>query len=249
MSSLKIILKITIAFCTVVGILFGAYRFLTGNIFRIQDIEVELDNKASYNYIFPKIKETLDMRMMTLFGQYVWRVDLEKILKTVESDLRIKDAKITRVLPNTIHISVSPYTPIANILGKNTKQLYPVARDGEVLPPIAITDAPDGTILRGENFVKDRELRLSAIELLLALPESGSLSLKTVSEIYFHKKKGFQLRLQKSGAEVWMGSDKFAHRVSQAQRVVDYLEREQLTGRISDARYGKKVVVKLKSEL
>ena len=64
-----------------------------------------------------------------------------------------------------------------------------------------------------------------ALDLLLSLSEEGSLSHKTVSEISFNKKKGFQLRLQKSGEEVWMVFDNFGHRVSHAQRVIDYLDR------------------------
>jgi hypothetical protein len=45
-----------------------------------------------------------------------------------------------------------------------------------------------------------------------------------------------------------MGFENFNRRAIQAHRVVEYLQREQLSGRIIDARYAKKVVVKLRND-
>lgn len=248
MSGLKLALKIFTAVTGSVVLVLSVYLFFAHNIFRIRDIDIQLADRAAASFIYPKIKEGLDLRFRNLFGQSIWRADLKKILRTVENDPRVKEVKVQRVLPSTIRIIVSPYTPILNIMGKHANELHPIARDGEVLPAVPGLEAPDSPILRGESFLKDQNMRLRAIALLLSLPESGSLSQRSVSEIFFDKKKGFQLRLQPSGLMVWIGFEDFVHRAHQAKRVLEYLENERLAGRIIDARYSKKVVVKLRND-
>jgi cell division septal protein FtsQ len=240
--------KVALAGFLVMGVTAGAYYFLTRSFFRIHEVSVSLDESAESSAIFPGIKESLDTRLRSFHGQYIWRVDLERILQAVESDLRVKDAKVTRLYPDQIQISVLPYTPVVNILDKNKSYLHPVARNGEVLPPVAVRDANDSPILRGGIFLAQKSLRSQALELLHSTPVTGALSQKTISEISFSKKYGFELRLHPTGTIVWMGHEDFAHRVSQAARVADYLKNEELTGRIIDARYGKKVVVKLRND-
>lgn len=232
----------------IVGLLFAVYAFLTDRMFRIREVDIQLKDEASYSIIFPKIKQNLDFRLMNLFGDYVWRVDLEKILDVVEKDHRIKEAKVTRRLPDTIQVQIIPHTPVAHILKSNSRQMVPVARGGELLPPVNVEDATDSPILRGQIFLSDAALRLRVSELLMALPEEGPLSQRTVSELSYDKNKGFKLILQPSGAQVWMGFENFNHRLQQAIRVVQYLDSEQLSGRIIDARLAKKVVVKLRND-
>ena len=95
--------------------------------------------------------------------------------------------------------------------------------------------------------MKKEEIRIGAVELLKALPESGSVSVHTAAEITYDSKKGYQILLSSSALQIWMGFDDFTSRISQTKRVVDYLESEKLSGRIIDARFGKKVVVKLRN--
>lgn len=248
MKSLKILAKIIIASAVVFGCTFGMYSFLTSQIFRIETIEVSMASEASNAYVFSKIKKSLDGLLSPFTGQFVWNMDLEKVMRIVESDLRIKDVKVSRTLPNHVQISITPYTSILNILGKKTNVLYPVSRDGEVLPAVPSAEAPDSPILRGEIFLHEKNLRMKAIELIWGLRETGSLSQRTVSEISFNKKKGFQLLLQNSNLTVWVGGEDFKTRLDRAHRVVEYLQGEHLAGRIIDARYSKKVVVRLRND-
>ncbi len=243
-----VLLKVFISTLVISGTVYGLYHFLTGKTFRVHNVEVSLDNNADSGFLFPIIKDDIEAKLMQLFGKHVWDVDLDRVIKTVEKDLRVKDAKVTRKLPDTIRITILPYTPIAHILGSRGTRVYPLSRSGEVLPSVAVNETVDSVILRGDIFLRDKDVRMLAIELLNSLPDRGALNARSVSEISFDKKKGLQLRLVDSGSEVWMGFENFAHRASQAQRVLDYLIREQMTGRIIDARYQKKVVVKLRNE-
>lgn len=248
MKRLKVFFKILISSVTVLGLIAVIYIFLTSPTFRIQPIEVKMVDEASYSQVFSKIKKPLDNLLSQFTGQFVWDLDLEKVMRVALSDLRIKDVKVSRTLPNRIQVLITPHMPILNVLGNKTRVLHPIARNGEVLPDVQATDAPDGPILRGEFFLHEKDLRMKAIELMLALQETGSLSQRTVSEISFDKKKGFQLYLQNSKLVVWVGSEDFKTRIGQAHRVVDYLQGEHLAGRIIDARYNKKVVVRLRND-
>ena len=248
MKSLKLIGKFLLAAFTLTSLLYATFAFLTSSLFRINKIDINLVDEASHYAIFPQIKESLDLRLMNLFGDYIWRVDLEKILELVERDARIKEVKVSRILPNSLLVNVVPHTPMANVLAKNSNKIYPLSRNGDLLPPVAPKEATDGPVLRGEIFIKDKKLRMDALELLNQLPKEGELSLLRVSEILYDKKKGFQLIIEPDGATVLLGFNDFAKRLSQAQRVVDYLTNQQMSGRIIDARFAKKVVVKLRND-
>jgi cell division septal protein FtsQ len=248
MKRTQVILKTLLATVAVLALLFGVFQFLTSSLFRIVDVQIVLTNQASHSVLFHKIQESLDTRLSKYEGRYVWGVDLGQILDEVAQDLRVKNVDVTRQLPNKIFVKIEPYTPLLNIVTNNKKILYPVSRDGEVLPSVSSLEAIDSPILIGEIFLKDRELRLKAVELTLALPETGSISYRSVAEIRYDKKNGFQLQLQSLSTFVWIGFDDFETRIHRSHRVADYLQNEQLTDRIIDARYSKKVVVRLRNE-
>lgn len=243
----KVIGKTAVAAIFFAAIFYAGFTAITSPFFQVSDLTIELADEASQGMLFNKIKDTLDTRLRYLRGRYVWQVDIEEVLNKVQKDLRVKDAKVTRVLPNRILVSVTPFTPIASILTKTSDKLQPVARDGELLPALDATETPDGPILRGEIFVTDKNVRAEAIKLMLALPENGSLSISQISEIQYDKSHGFTLTATPGGTDVWIGFEDFTRHASQAQRVLDYLRSQQLTGRIIDARLGKKVVVRLRN--
>ncbi len=239
--------KIAVATGFISALVYLVFSAVTSPFFRVSDLDVQLSEDASQGVIFNKIKDTFETRFKYLRGRYVWQLDIADLLTKVQNDLRVKEAKVTRILPNKVLISVTPYTPIASIMTKSSDKLYPVARDGEVLPALETAETPDGPILRGEIFLQDQSARLNVLKLMLALPERGSLSLSQISEIQFDRKRGYILTASPGGIDIWMGAEDFTRHASQAQRVLDYLRTQQLTGRIIDARLSKKVVVKLRN--
>jgi cell division septal protein FtsQ len=156
-------------------------------------------------------------------------------------------------LPNSIRIDVTPHVAVANVLGNQSDVMYPVARDGSVLPAVEASEAPDSPILRGEQFLKDSHLRARVLEILDAIPDAGSFSRDQISEMYLDKNNDFLLTLKKNGSQVNIGHenfdpDVFRTRAGRVGRVLNYLEDQQMVGRVIDARYSKKVVVKLRNE-
>lgn len=226
----------------------GLVIFISSPMFTIQSFEIELEKNAANPYIFPKIRDALNVKIKNIKGQSIWAVDLDRLLAQVEGDQRIKEARVQRVLPNRILVQISPYTAVANVMGASSDRLHPVAPDGQLMPAVAALDAPDGPVMRGQEFIKEIDLRKGALALLKELPEEGTLSGNNISEIDYSRKSGFRLIVSPSGHEVWMGIEDFKNRSHQAQKVIDYLEESHLTGRIIDARFTKKVVVRLRNE-
>jgi cell division septal protein FtsQ len=239
--------KIAVATGFISAVIYLIISAAMSPLFRVSGLDIQLSEESSQGILFNKIKDTLDARFKNLRGEYVWKVDIEDVLRKVQGDLRVKEAKVTRLLPNRVLVSVTPYTPIASIMANSSDRMYPISRDGEVLPPLDAAEIPDGPILRGEMFLRDATLRQDALKLLLSLPEHGSLSLSQISELQFDKKRGFVMTVTPGGVDVWMGFSDYARHASQAQRVLDYLKVQRLTGRIIDARLGKKVVVRLRN--
>ncbi|MEQ1664754.1 MAG: FtsQ-type POTRA domain-containing protein [Bdellovibrionales bacterium] len=252
MIKFKSALKFFIIGFSIVALIIGGYSFLSSRQFRVREVEIQLENmgenNAGYTFTFPKIKEELDLRLRSIMGINIWRVDLKKLLNLIESDSRVSSAKISRVFPDKISISILPHTPLANIMLHEKSNLIPVARSGEILSSVKREDATDSPILRGEIFLKDRTILSQALSILISLPESGTFSQKSISEIFYDKKNGFQLLTVPNGTRVWLGFDDFARRSNHARRVADYLQNENMSGRIIDARFRKKVVVRSRNE-
>jgi cell division septal protein FtsQ len=238
-----------LVFVTVIAaMLVGVYFVAESPILRVDTVKIELADEASTGFSFPKIRETLDIRLKKFSGKQVWQIDLENIFDIAKNDLRVQKARVKRRLPNIIEVEILPHTAIANIMGPSSDRLFPMARDGEVLPPVPTVDANDAPILRGEKFISDKTLRLQALDMLLTLPEKGHVSYRHVSEVNYDKKNGFQLILSPNGIEVWLGFEDYPRRLSKAEKVAAYLTNEKMNGRVIDARYSKKVVVKLRNE-
>lgn len=249
---MKTWMRMTLAAFVFTALCAGGYLAATNDAFRIRHVDVVLD-RDDPSFIFPAVKQSLDKRLATLHGQFVWQVDIERLLGIAEKDRRIKDVKVTRILPNTIRVTVTPHSAIANILGVQSDVLFPIARDGSILPSVEASDAPDSPILRGEEFLKNQTLRSRVLGVLEAIPENGNFSRETISEVYLDKNKDIMFTLKKNGTRVVLSEDERSekevqNRVSQVSRVLNYLENQQMVGRVIDARYSKKVVVKLRNE-
>ncbi len=239
--------KIAVTVVALAAVGYGIFSLLSSPTFRIHKIEIVPSQDASLAVNFQPIRNELNARLSSVLGRYTWNVDIEDALARIEKDRRIKDARIRRILPDRLRIVVTPHVPIANVMGTRSDQLFPMARDGELLPPQSLAATGDRPILRGPEFLVQPDLRTQAVALLLALPTNGTLSRPNVSEIQFDKKVGFKMTVSPSGTDVLVGFNDFAEHAEHAQRVLDYLNDQHLTGRIIDARMDKKVVVKLRN--
>lgn len=245
---MKAWLKVTISALVITSFVGGITYFMTRNFFRVKRIEITLAENNDPSFLFPKVQASLEQKLHNVYGQFVWQVDIQRILALIEQDRRIRDVFVTRVLPNTIRVVIEPQVAFANIMGNDSLLFYPLSQEGDVMPAVRAPDAPDGPILRGAKFLQSLDYRTEALKLLHSLPETGAFSRAAISEIHMSEKNGLRMILKKSGSEVLIGKDDYKNRTSYVSRVIHYLDSERLSGRVIDARYSKKVVVKLRNE-
>lgn len=213
---------------------------------KLQPIEFILDEGASHERIlFEKISENLHTVFRKIEGKWIWSTTLDEVLATVQTDSRVKAAHVFRRYPNRILVVIQPQTTAANFLDGDGF-LHPVATDGSLLPPVYPSQAPDRPLLRGKKFAAQPQLRERVVQLLGELPETGMFSQSTVSEIHYDEKTGFEFTLIGSGVTVKVGDDSLLHKANQIEKVLMYLQSQRIKGRVIDARFAKKVVVKLR---
>ena len=244
---MRVWIKLLLASIVSLGSIVVVYQYLDREDFQITELRVELMSDEDPSTLFPEIKSDVLPKLAAFVGHSIWSVDLEEVLEVVEKDRRIKDVRISRRLPNKLKIYVEPHQALANILARDNKQIYPLSRAGSLFEPKNLSEASDAPILRDSRFLKNIKIRKLALDLLLELPESGDFSLESVSEIQYSKKDGLVLVLGLDDNTVIMGDRDFKKRISHVRRVVQYLRSENLRGRVIDARFSKKVVVRLRN--
>lgn len=213
---------------------------------KIQSIQIDLADSSDQHLLFQRIRSSLLPQLRHFEGKYFWQVSLATVMELAIKDRRVKSASLFREFPSRLRLEILPHTPVLGYLGSDGR-VYPVARDATLLPPQSHHDAPDLPFLRGEDLKDEPGLREMALELFAAIPDSGPLQKASVSEIIYARKEGFKIFVTGAKAEIKMGDQDFGPRVSRVNKVLSYLESRNVRGRVIDARFSKKVVVRVRN--
>ena len=192
-----------------------------------------------------KMKERLNAQLAHLKGKRIWEIDLSKMRASLARDEWVKDIAIARRLPNEVRVSVRPKSA-ALVLVSKQGEFIPITDDSELLSALPSGQLPDVPILRGEIFAKDRARRDRAVKLALALSEDGPLGRHNVSEISWTNEEGYVLTLIQPKVEVKLGEERVDLKTMRVAQVLNYLSANNLRGRVIDASFSKKVLVRLR---
>lgn len=247
MESVKKAIKILFAIVGVCGCLLATALYLKSDLLDIHDVQISQKASVQSGNLFSIIKEEMLPKLSSVYGESILGVDLGTLYERLQKDRRIKDVRISRSFPNRLNVVVEPHIPIANILSSRGDQVYPLTKEGSLFSPVSISESADAPILRGSAFLKDLERRKEALNLLNLFPNEGDFRLGDISEIHYDDRKGYILILNREANEVILGHKDFQRRIQHVSRVVQYLRSEKLKGRIIDARFSKKVVVRLRN--
>lgn len=180
-----------------------------------------------------RTKDALLARAGIKMGQNVFSVDLDAARNKILGDPYVKDALLTRRLPDTIAIAIEERVPAALVaLGSDT---FLVTRDGEAFKRLEVgdpSDLPIVTGLRPELAETDREgfaqsIR-RALDVAIDYQQSALASKMPLQEIHFEPGTGISLNVGGSGAPVTslvLGGPPFRKKLEQASRVAYELER------------------------
>jgi cell division septal protein FtsQ len=212
---------------------------------KIEAVQIDLAKNSNEDLLFQRIRQSLTSQFKSYEGRYFWQVPLKTVFEITSKDKRVKAAAVFREFPSRLRIEIEPHTPMLAYLARDGR-IYPVATDATLLPALQVADAPDLPLLRGDELNDELTLREKALELLQTFPDDGLMAKYKVSEIIHTKKDGFNVFINGADAEVQMGDTDFGPKVSRVQKVLGYLDSRNIKGRVIDARFSKKVVVRVR---
>lgn len=232
----------------ILGVFFGlgALAWTSSHRLRIQSVRILLSPDSQEDVLFERIKNGLEEKVKVFEGQFFWQASLTELHGLVIQDKRIRRLAVYRDFPSMLRVEIEPHTPVLIYLARDGR-VFPIANDGSLLPPVALKEAPDLPILRGEGVFERIDLREQAIALLESVPEQGAFEKKMVSEIFYTTREGFRVFVSGAVSEIKLGDSDFGPKISRIQKVVSYLQSQNIKGRVIDARFSKKVVVRVRN--
>ncbi len=229
------------------GILLTASITLKSHWFDLKPIKISLDPSSHQEVLFQRIKQDLEKEFKNGENKKIWQISIRDILKVTKKDNRIQQAYITRYLLEGISVRIRPRDPVLGLLDPKGK-VHPISSDASLLPPLPPQEAPDLPYLWGKEFFDDENRRAQAISLIEQIPAEGAVSRASISEIHFIPEQGFALVLVGKGIHILLGEGEFKSKVNRVDQVLHYLNEHQIDGRVIDARFSKKVVVRLRNQ-
>lgn len=223
---------------------FAFYGF-ESNLFSNIKVHVETLSDPSDEEQFNIIKNEILADIKFLNKESLWDIDISKIMTEIKRKNWIEDVQLTRLFPNRLEIGVV-LKKIEVVYVDDAGIWMPVANDGAMLSKNSKSLIPDVPYLRGRKFYDNKELRKSAIEFLRLFPRSGNLTPNQISEIYYEPKSGFEVLLAKTGTRVIFGQEALELKLKRVGKVLEYLEAKEILGRVIDARFEKKILVRMR---
>lgn len=206
-----------------------AYDKLAGTrLFVVKEIELQGAKRAS--------REELLRTLEAYKARGLWQLDLQAIRAAIEKNPWVLEAEISRVLPDALRVTVHEREPVAPWRSINNSIVW-VDRDGRSLgeldfnksdkvPPI-ISGLEEGA----SNEIKaTNHRRMELYQQLLSELDQGSAKLSEgIDEIKLDDLQGVRLHLLKYNVDVLIGGSEFRARLEKALKVLDAIERKDLS--------------------
>ncbi|PIS10682.1 MAG: cell division protein [Bdellovibrio sp. CG10_big_fil_rev_8_21_14_0_10_47_8] len=238
----KIFMSLVVIPTFVVGVL---YWLNERGFFNLQQIELAVEgNDQGSNFLKPLLAD-LNKELETYRGTSLWSLDLPEVSEKVKKMRWIQGSSLSRRWPHQLSVRILPREVKLLFVSQNGK-LLPIVEDGSFLQPVAAGEAPDVSLLAGDVFEKNVEMRKKAVTTISEIPDEGRFSRKTISELRYDSKEGFWATLIQSGMKVKIGDGQVSLRAARVSQVIEYMESRQLEARVIDANLSKKVLVRLR---
>ncbi|HEY1958419.1 MAG TPA: FtsQ-type POTRA domain-containing protein [Polyangiaceae bacterium] len=177
-----------------------------------------------------RTKDALLARAGIKMGQNVFSIDLDAARNKMLGDPYVKNAVLSRRLPDTIAVDLEERVPAAVVsLGKDT---FLVTRDGETFKHLEIGDPSDLPVITGlepELAETDRDAFADAVRRALDVAvdyqQSPLASKMPLQEIHFEPGSAISLDVGSPVTTLVLGGPPFRKKLDQAARVAFELER------------------------
>ena len=216
------------------------------SLLRVERVNVVQKGEVLHPILFESIAEDINSFLSDYSQQPIWKVSIENIRKALAEDSRIEDFQVKRKFPNQVIVALRPKQPLAALLSKKGR-LHPLSADGSLLPDFALGEAPDLPIVRGLHLFKNKKARLSLVGILNQIPEQGIFSREKISEVMQSSSGEVSVMLVTGGTKVLLGKSLDEKKITRVGQVLKYLQSRSFKGRVIDARFSKKVVVRVRN--
>jgi len=206
-----------------VAVAWGSRRYLTTSP-RFSLEQVVMSGQKT------RTKDALLARAGIKMGQNVFSIDLDVARNKMLGDPYVKDALLTRKLPDTIVVAIDERVPAAMVaLGNDT---FLVTRDGEAFKRLEVGDPSDLPVITGlqpELAETDREAFAQSVRRALDVAvdyQQSSLAAKMpLEEIHFEPGDGLSLGVGSPVTSLVLGGPPYRKKLDEAARVAFELER------------------------
>lgn len=216
------------------------------HIFTVNKIEVVTKNSDLPEHFLIYLNQLQDDLSM-FEGEDLWKIEMDKISEILSKHQWISEYRIYRRFPQTLRIEYEITKSMALFLNSKGK-LFVINEKSQVLPPIEIKKAPLLPVIQETKILKDELLRKRVVDVLKQIPQEGSLTLRSISEVSLGKNNELFLKHLGSKSLIKIGSSDLDIKSARVAKVLDYLDNNNLQWRVIDADFSKKVLVKLRND-
>jgi cell division septal protein FtsQ len=215
------------------------FRSLTGSqFFAVKEIALEGNTRTSREELLALVEDKTRTNL--------WKLDLEEIRKALRRNAWVRDAEVTRQLPDKLHVKINEREPYALVRRSDNSVVW-IDRDGtvlgdhsrfnrEVVPPV-ISGLAEGVT---PKVMETNQRHLDLYQQLLGELDGQPPHLSPqVDEVIFDGGDGLKLRVHEGRVAVLLGTKDFRKRLEEALRILQAVERKDISAlqlmRISDA--------------
>ena len=236
------LISLGIVFITLASIILYK-EILKTSYFQVKEIQVEgcsRHAKAQIPYI-AGIKPPANLLSL----------NLKNICQCLENSPWIEKAKVKRIFPDKLEISIIERNPVALI---NLNQLYLVDEKGTIFKKAELEDGLSFPVLTGvtwENLMNQQEIYTHLITqtlTLMSLFEKEGIDNSAISEIHLDVNFGLTVFTTHYATKIEMGFSPFQEKCTHLRTIMDDLKRKDLIPQTIDLNYKHKAFVKIKPQ-
>ncbi len=226
------------ALILLVGSVMAYDKFTGSQLFILKEIELQGAKQAT--------PEELQRTLEPYKSRSLWQLDLQMIRATLEKNPWVREAEVSRVLPDSLRVTIHEREPVAPWHTPNNAVVW-VDRDGRSLgeldfnqmqnvPPI-ISGLEEGS---GEEVKAANQRRMEVYQKMMnELDQGGAKLSEEIDEVSLKDVQGVRFHLLKRQVSVMVGAAEFRPRLEKAIKVLDAIERKDLSAlgffKIADA--------------
>lgn len=229
----------------VVGGVLVVQLMLASDLFRIEQICVQGGRHLSVD----QVVALSDIKP----GLNTFSLDLDLIGRKVAENPWVREARVQRIFPRQIDISIEERQPVAII---NLGYLYYLDNRGEVFKVLEADDSLDYPVITGFDYQKiEQRDHQSAkalkqiVALLEDLKQREKFGLQQISEVNREASGGFTLFTLNEGVRIRLGKTAFSEKLDRLERIYAELQPRLSILDYIDLNVDEKVIVRIERSL